>query len=95
MEQNLDEALRRKAVGYTAEEVVEEYSVDPDNGQVALTKRKVTKKDVPPDLSAMKALIELNGREDDLSAMTEEQLKDERRRLIEELKKLEDDPDDQ
>ena len=43
--QDIDKALYRKAVGYTAKEVVEEYG--GESGE--LLRRKVSKKHVPPD----------------------------------------------
>ncbi len=76
------DALRKKALGYTTKEVVEEYgSVD---GELSLVKRKVTTKDVPPDLSAIKAYIELSDG-DGYSEMSVEDLERERERLIGEL----------
>ena len=55
----LDEALLKVAVGYSVEEVTEEYAeVD---GELKLTKRKRTKKDVPPDLKAVQLSMETNG----------------------------------
>ena len=51
-------AVRKKAVGYTAEECVEEYGVS--EGQLTLCKRKITVKEVPPDLSAVKMLMDLD-----------------------------------
>ena len=51
------DALIKKALGYDAVEVVEEY-VSCDEGEIKLSKKKVTKKNVPPDLSAIKILME-------------------------------------
>ena len=57
MEQaDIKDALRRRAVGFETDEVVEEYSVS--DGEPVLVKRKVTKKAVPPDISAAKLLLE-------------------------------------
>lgn len=79
----LESALLKRALGYTAEEVVEEYG-HTDEG-FALTKKKVTKKHVPPDLSAIRAYIEMEGTEDELSSMSVAELKEERKRLLAEL----------
>ncbi len=47
----------RKAVGYmTCKEVVEEYS-----GENELLKRKVSSKHIPPDMTAIKTILELKG----------------------------------
>ncbi len=76
------DALRKKAFGYKAEEVVEEYGeVD---GSFCLIKRKVTKKDVAPDLSALKAYMDFKG-EDVYSKMSLSELEKEKQRLLKEL----------
>ena len=49
---------------------------------MVLQKKKVTSKDVPPDLASFKALIEINGKEDDLSSFTDEELIAEKDRLL-------------
>ena len=51
------QALRKRALGYTVTEQTEEYCCD-DNGSLVLTKRKISVKDVPPELSAIKLLLE-------------------------------------
>lgn len=73
-------ALEKKAFGYAVEERSAEY--DSDGNEI---KNKVTTKDVPPDLSAIKLLLELREDEPELS---EEDLLRERERLIRELKSL-------
>ena len=52
----IEKALLKKAFGYNYKEVIEEYSVD-EAGQ-KLTKKKITTKNVPPDISAVKLLLE-------------------------------------
>lgn len=47
-----------------------------------LVKRRETKKDVPPDLKAVKLLLE----EKDYSALSDEELEAEKRRLLAQLK---------
>lgn len=79
-EQDLKQALIKKALGYDAMEVVEEYA-QGDEGEVRLTKRKVTKKSVPPDVSALKILIEGEGLKP-ISQMTDEELEREKQRLL-------------
>lgn len=75
----LKSALYKKALGYDVKEVVEEYACDSE-GEVKLSKKKVTVKNVPPDISALKILID--GEEKDLSEYTDEQLKAEKERLM-------------
>ena len=77
----LDEALLKVAVGYSVEEVTEEYAeVD---GEMKLMKRKETKKDIPPDLKAVQLL--LADVDTDFSKMSDEDLERERDRLLAEL----------
>ena len=82
----IENALKKRAVGYDTEETVEEFS--ENDGEVVLTKRKVTKKSVPPDISAAKLLLDMNEGETDLSALSDEQLKEEKNRLLKLLKEV-------
>lgn len=68
-------ALFRCATGLSASETVEEFTVE--DGQLKLVKRKVTKRDIPPDIKAVKLL--LDGREE----LSDEELQAERRKLQE------------
>ena len=79
-------AIVKKALGYDTTEVVEEY-VSDDTGEIKLTKKKVTKKNVPPDLTALKMLID--SEEEPIETMTDEQLEEEKKRLLKLLKDFE------
>ena len=76
------EAVLKRALGYDAEEVVEEYSGEDGT----LIKRKVTRKNVPPDMSAAKLLLAGEEKPLDVSQMTDEELAEEKRRLLALLK---------
>ncbi len=78
--ENVKNALARCAVGLSASEVVEEFVVD--NGELKLVKKKVTKREIPPDIKAAKMLLE----GENLSAISDEELTAERERLIKILK---------
>lgn len=81
----LNKALIKRALGYTSKEITEEFS--SDKGKMMLTKKKVTKKKVPPDITAVKVLLELySDSELDLTNMTDEELLLERDKLLEKLK---------
>ena len=82
-EKKLKKALIKRALGYDADEVVEEYSFDED-GKAKLSKKKVTKKHFAPDISAMKILLERYGNmsKEEIELMSDEELKAERIRLI-------------
>lgn len=79
-EGNVKEALKKCAVGFGTSEVVEEYAVE--GGELKLVKRKVTRRDIPPDIKAVRMLLD----GDDVSAMSDEQLESERQRLLKCLK---------
>ena len=82
-EEKIGEALLKVALGYQVAEVTEEYAeVD---GALKLTKRKKTKKDVPPDLKAVQLLLSAD-RGGDISSWTDEELEAERNKLLKELK---------
>ena len=78
----LEEALMKVALGYQVAEVTEEYAeVD---GALKLTKRKKTKKDIPPDLKAVQML--LGEGETGYAGLSDEELEREKARLLETLK---------
>lgn len=78
-DEKIGEALLKVALGYQLAEVTEEYAeVD---GALKLTKRKKTKKDVPPDLKAVQMLLEGNGGEE-YSGWSDEDLEKEKIRLL-------------
>lgn len=82
IDKSLKEALYKKAVGYVAEESVDELVADPYDGGMKLVKRKITKKHVPPDLAAARLLYEITGdKKYDVTSLSDEQLEDERKTL--------------
>lgn len=84
-------ALLKKALGYNADEIVEEYTYD-DEGALKLSKKKVTKKHYSPDINAVKVLLERYYKtfEEKISTFTDDQLEQKKMRLIDELKELDD-----
>lgn len=81
----IEDALMKRALGYDTEEVTEEYG--ENEGESRLIKRKVTRKNIPPDITAAKLLLDTLERED-LSSLTREQLEQEKQRLLDELYEL-------
>lgn len=79
-DQELKSALIKKALGYDTTEVIEEYSLG-NEGEIVLSKKKVTKKNVPPDVTALKILID--SEDTPIEEMTDEQLKKEKKRIFE------------
>lgn len=76
----LSNALLKKAIGFDATETVEEFA--ESDGEVRLTKRKVTTKVVPPDVSAVKLLLDMQEEEGDILSLSDEELEKERLRLM-------------
>lgn len=72
-------AVAKRAIGYEARETVEEYAVV--DGTLELVKKRVTFKDVPPDMGAAKMIMD----DRDYDGMTDEELEAERLRLLSEL----------
>ncbi len=81
-DEQLSKALLKVALGYKIAEVTEEYA--DVNGELKLTKRKQTKKDVPPDLKAVQLLLAGESGEE-YSTWTDERLEEEKKRLTEQL----------
>ena len=78
-EEKLGDALLKVALGYQIAEVTEEYA--EVNGELKLTKRKKTKKDIPPDLKAVQMLLAVEGGEE-YGGWSDEELAKEKQRLL-------------
>ncbi len=82
---DVSDALLKKALGFFSVETIEEYV--NDDGEIRLVKKKVTKKDVPPDTTAIKMIMEDCSQ--DVAQMSDEELEREKLRLIGILKEQE------
>ncbi len=84
----LNKALIKRALGYLNKEVTEEFCKEDEGQKMILTKRKVTKKNIPPDMTAVRVLLEMQqeSKEIDFANMSDEELLIERDKLIEKLK---------
>lgn len=78
-------SVLKKAKGYVVKEYVEEYNVV--DGDVVLTKKKVSTKDIPPDMAAIKLLLESSGAKQDI---TFAELEKERKELTEQFYSIRD-----
>lgn len=74
-----EKALKKRALGCKVVESVEEYGLV--NGELSLIKQKIMKKDVPPDVNALKILLDIE-EEKAPENMTDEELEAEKKRLI-------------
>ena len=74
------QALRRCAVGFETGEVVEEFAVE--GGELKLVKKKVTRRDIPPDIKAVKMLLD----GECVTQLSDEQLEKEKEQILAMLK---------
>ena len=74
------QAVVKRAKGYEATETVEEYAIV--DGALELVKKRITTKDVPPDIAAAKLIFD----DSPFDNMTDDELRAEKNRLLEELK---------
>lgn len=90
----LKSSLLKKAKGFIVEEIIEESVKNEDSSSLNLVKRKVTTKEIPPDMNAIKYLIELeNLNQDRYANLTDEELRQEKLNLLKLLKEEEVDGD--
>lgn len=89
---NLIDALKLKAFGYQTKEIIEEFALDEKENE-RLIKKKVTQKNVPPDITAVKVLLEIEQMQNqtDLSKLSSEELDEKIDEIIKKLKENEDD----
>lgn len=80
----IQKALLDKALGYTTQEIVEEYGILGE--EFVLQKRKTSTKSYPPDLSALQMLLEGAEECDKYMKLSDEELQKEKLRLINMLK---------
>lgn len=83
-QKKLQSALLKKAFGYDEQEIIEEF-VSGEDGEVKLSKKKITTKTIPPDMNAIKILLDQSGVP--VENMTDEELKSEKLRLLKLLEK--------
>jgi len=81
----IENALLKKALGYTLEESVYEYSAENE-----LIKRKVVEKYIPADLSAIKVILEADDaeRKNRLEELSDEEIEELKEKYLKELETL-------
>ena len=84
--EKLDDALFNRAIGFTKDEITEEYSMVED--KLTLVKKKMNSKYYPPELKAIELLMEkYNLNNDDMyNEFNLQQLEQEREKLMQMLK---------
>ena len=78
-QKRLIKSLMKKDAGYTATETQEEFTYS--EGEAVLVKRKITTKDVPPDITAIKMLLS----DETSRSVSLAELENERERLVDEF----------
>lgn len=86
MKNDISTALFKKAIGYTAKEIVEEYS-----GEKELLKKKVSTKHIPPDITALKTYLELNKEKDKWRDISDVELQKIKNKLLNQLATMQED----
>ena len=83
----LTKTLLKKAMGYSVDEIVEEYV--NDENELKLIKKKITKKHIPPDINAVKTLLEnINDSNlEKIKNMSDQELQSLREKLLAEIEK--------
>lgn len=82
--QNLQQVLIKKAMGFKIKETVQEFVAVED--EMKLTKKKVSVKYYPPDLNAIELLLKTRETMFDFENYTDEELEAEKQKLIKQLK---------
>lgn len=78
-ENELKDALLKCATGLSCNETVEEFQLA--DGELKLVKKKVTTREVPPDIKAVKMLLD-----GDEECLSDEQLLEEKQKILNQLK---------
>lgn len=81
----LKDALLSKALGYTTQEVTEEYGMSGE--EFVLQKRKTSTKSYPPDLSALQLLLDKESEYNEFEDLTDEELLQEKEKIISQILK--------
>ena len=87
--EELTKSLIKKAMGYSVDETIEEYVADKDESELKLVKKKITKKHIPPDINAARALLEryYDSDFDEIKNLTDEQLEEKKQEILKQIKK--------
>lgn len=83
-------ALKSCIKGLTTKEIITEYAVDEETGKLKIIKQKVSEKFIPPNVDLLKLVYpQFNKQKMDYESLTDEELEQEKQRLLKELKESE------
>lgn len=79
--------MQQCITGLTTKEVTTEYVLDDQSNELKVVKQKVQEKNLPPNIDIIKLIYQhLVESEQDYSKLTDEELENEKQRLLKELK---------
>ena len=85
-------ALKNCIEGLTTKEIVTEYALDEETGKLKVVKKKVSEKNLPPNVDLLKLIYpNMVEKKLDYSHLTDDELEAEKQRLLKELKEKESD----
>ncbi len=83
-------ALKSCIEGLTTKETVTEYVLDEETGKLKVTKKKVSEKNLPPNVDLLKLIYpSVAEKKLDYFSLSDEELEAEKQRLLKELKEEE------
>lgn len=84
-------ALKSCIKGLTTKEITTEYVLDDETGKMKIVKQKVNEKSLPPNVDLLKLIYpHLVDKKNDYESLTDEELENEKQRLLKELKEKDD-----
>ena len=83
-------AMKLCIKGMTTKEIVTEYAIDDETGELKIIKQKISEKCLPPNVDLLKLVYpHLVEEKKDFNKLTDEELEKEKQRLLNELKEKE------
>ena len=84
-------ALKTCITGFITKETTTEYAMDDETGELKVVKQKINEKSIPPNTDIIKLIYQhFTETKVDYESLTDEELENEKQRLILELKEKED-----
>ena len=86
------EQLKKHILGFSSKEITTEYLIDEETGKLKVSKQKVQEKVLPPNIDLLKILCQqIEKPKDSFESMTDEELENEKQKLLKELRGEEND----
>lgn len=91
LDKQTKQAIQQLLLGLTTKEETNEYIKDESDGQLKLIKQRIKTNTIPPSVDIIKLLINKQSLETDYSNLSNEQLLEEKQKLLKQLKEEDDD----